>query len=163
MREVVDIREIVGTALSHEIYWLDHVFRDVDLMGGVGMIYRPVMRSEYDATTSPDGLQRHLERWWTDSCRRGDTRTIGAFASNLYADKGDMSLWDSCSPEVEQMLRSYTGTSVKSAPIFTCCGGGIVFDRRIAWRNVSNFEQLFMLLDLDLGRMDAWDYFVKRA
>ena len=38
-----------------------------------------------------------------------------------------------------------------------------MFDRRIAWRNVSNFEQLFMLLDLDLGRMDAWDYFVKRA
>jgi hypothetical protein len=69
--------EIVGQALSGDIYLADHVFNDNGRMGVIGSIYRPVLADEYVDATSDEGLQRHLARWWNDARRRGDARGIG--------------------------------------------------------------------------------------
>jgi hypothetical protein len=152
--------EIVGQALSGDIYLADHVFNDNGRMGVIGSIYRPVLADEYVDATSDEGLQRHLARWWNDARRRGDARGIGEFAAALYAEKGSGIIWDEGDAEKARRVREYTGLSVTDAPIFTCCGGGMCISRRIGWARVADPGRLFRLLDLERGRIEAWEYFV---
>lgn len=158
--EIRRLDEILGCAVSGEIYIADHVFNDSGRFGVVGSVYRPVMADEYGDSTSEEGLQRNLARWWNDARRRGDQRGIGAFAADLYAEKGAGIIWDVGDPVRAERCREYTGLSAEDAPIFTSCGGGTCIDRRIRWARVANPVRLLRLLDLDRGHIEDWEYFV---
>lgn len=161
--EMIKLDRIVGQAISGEIYIVDHVFKDGDRLGVVGSVYRPVLAEEHEDATSPNGLARHLERWWNDARRRGDQRSIGEYAAELYAEKGAGIIWDVGDPAQTPRLREFTGLDVDECPMFTCCGGGMCFNRKIGWCKVVDALMLYHLLDLEHGHIDAWEYFVKRA